>query len=443
MHSDTRGPRQRDGRQEGQRILVTGSRSWDDVDTIRTVLAAWWVTTGGAGVLVSGGCPRGADRIAETLWARWGGQLERHPAQWARHGRSAGYRRNAAMVAAGAIVCVAFIRDNSPGASHCARLAEAATIPTRRYRSTTGRVDVAELGCPECGEPVTGQPPTTDPGTGTGEFSHRDGSPLCCGRVGRAERGPAMNADTVDTRMSTEGAISSPMVAALEGAWSAIAARHPELPPVVIVLGAGSGNGPSLTLGHFAAMRWRVPEPAAVEQNDEPGGESGPVAGQLWAEGFVGGEGLARGPADVLATLLHEAAHALAHVRAIKDTSRQGRWHNAKFKALAEEVGISVEKDPRIGWSPTTLPAQTREVYAEVIAELGSVLRLHRAVEITGSGPKKPATPPCACGCGRTIRVSKTVLAAGPILCGVCGTAFTPPASDDDSDTGSETEQDR
>lgn len=53
-----------------------------------------------------------------------------------------------------------------------------------------------------------------------------------------------------------------------------------------------------------------------------------------WAEVFVGGEGLARGPADVLATLLHEAAHALAHVRGIQDTSRQGRWHNAQFKAL-------------------------------------------------------------------------------------------------------------
>jgi hypothetical protein len=52
----------------------------------------------------------------------------------------------------------------------------------------------------------------------------------------------------------------------------------------------------------------------------------------------------------------------LAHVRGIKDTSRQGRWHNARFKALAEELGIEVTKDPRIGWSPTNLPAETRAV---------------------------------------------------------------------------------
>jgi hypothetical protein len=72
-------------------------------------------------------------------------------------------------------------------------------------------------------------------------------------------------------------------------------------------------------------------------------------------EVFVGGEGLARGPADVLGTLLHEAAHALAHVRGIKDTSRQGRWHNARFKALAEEIGIQVTRDASIGWSPLHL----------------------------------------------------------------------------------------
>jgi len=233
-------------------------------------------------------------------------------------------------------------------------------------------------------------------------------------------------AAVVDARVSTgledeDGRFGSPMVAALEAAWAAIRERNPEVPAVVLLLGAGSIGAPagSLRLGHFAAMRWH---------GDEVAGQA-----QQLPEVFVGGEGLKRGPVDVLGTLLHEAAHALAHVREIKDTSRQGRWHNARFKALATELGIEVVKDPRIGWSPTTVTPGTREAYAEVIAALGAALRLHRTSEAT-DGPgksKKPGPPACVCDCGRRIRVAKSVLAAGPILCGICGTEFTPEQTDE------------
>jgi hypothetical protein len=246
-----------------------------------------------------------------------------------------------------------------------------------------------------------------------------------------------MTAEAVDMAQSLRGAISSPMVAVLEVAWSAIQAHHPELPEVVIVLGAGSGSGSGLTLGHFAAMRWRAPEPDAdIEQGGGQDYEQTQIeeaaVDHRWAEVFIGGEGLARGPADVLATLLHEAAHALAHVRGIKDTSRQGRWHNARFKAVAEEVGIAVAKDPRLGWSPTTLTTAAHAAYRQVIADLGSVLRLHRAVELSGSGVKKPGPPPCVCGCGRKIRVAPSVLAQGPIVCGICDGDFLPEEPDAD-----------
>ena len=109
----------------------------------------------------------------------------------------------------------------------------------------------------------------------------------------------------------------------------------------MIVLGAGSGGAPAgmLKLGHFAALRR-----TGMTEVDE---QSKPMA-----DVFVGGEGLARGPVEVVGTLLHEAAHALAGVRG-KDTGQQGRWRNAKFKALAEELGIEVTKDSCVGWSPT------------------------------------------------------------------------------------------
>ena len=114
-----------------RRVLVTGSRTWADTAAIRDALAAVWGD--GTGVLVSGACPTGADQLAEQCWTQWGGRVERHPAAWDRHGRGAGFRRNAAMVAAGADVCVAFIRNGSRGASHTAQLAEAAGITTRLH----------------------------------------------------------------------------------------------------------------------------------------------------------------------------------------------------------------------------------------------------------------------------------------------------------------------
>jgi hypothetical protein len=135
-------PPNRAGAGQTRRVLVTGSRTW----TARHVIAGALREHYAPGVvLVSGACPRGADAIAEQLWQSWGGQVERHPADWAT-GRSAGLERNAAMVAAGADVCLAFIRDASPGASHTACLAGLAGIPTHRYTHPAGQNEEAPSG---------------------------------------------------------------------------------------------------------------------------------------------------------------------------------------------------------------------------------------------------------------------------------------------------------
>jgi hypothetical protein len=71
------------------------------------------------------------------VWGAWlNHRVEQHPLPegWWRINRRAGFERNAHMVALGADCCLAFIRAYSGGATHCANLAEAAGIPTFRFR---------------------------------------------------------------------------------------------------------------------------------------------------------------------------------------------------------------------------------------------------------------------------------------------------------------------
>lgn len=116
------------------RILITGSRDWQDEIEIMSAIADVASPPDGW-TLVSGACPNGADAIGEAFAKGLGLTVERHPADWARHGKRAGFVRNAEMVALGADVCLAFIRNSSKGASMTADLAERAGIPTRRFRS--------------------------------------------------------------------------------------------------------------------------------------------------------------------------------------------------------------------------------------------------------------------------------------------------------------------
>jgi hypothetical protein len=207
--------------------------------------------------------------------------------------------------------------------------------------------------------------------------------------------------------------ITPRLTTALDHAWGAIQQHHPDVPAVVITLGAGSRARGPLRLGHFAENRWRRGEESLHEL-------------------FVGGEGLARGAHDVLGTLLHEAAHGAAATRGIQDTSRQGRFHNARYKALAMELGLDVAKTGTIGWSATTVPASTAALYHAELRHLEGALVAYRHPEAgNGRGDRASSNNGLAarCACNRLIRASETVLTAGPITCGLCDTNFEPAAA--------------
>lgn len=198
--------------------------------------------------------------------------------------------------------------------------------------------------------------------------------------------------------------ISPRIVSALDAAWGAIQRSHPDVPQVVITIASGS-SGKRMNYGHFAPGRWQAGEDRLPEM-------------------LIGGEGLARGPRDVLGTLLHEAAHGVASAREIQDTSRQGRFHNTRFKVLAEELGLQIEHDRTIGWSVTSVPDATAKLYRTELRRLEGALVAfrHRDVHLGRPGSNNPL--PVLCGCPRRIRVAAAVLALGPIRCGLCEEEF-------------------
>jgi hypothetical protein len=117
------------------RVLITGSRDWTDQQTVWKALAETLrpIPLDREIVIVHGSCRTGADQMADEWGRGFGATIERHPADWAQHGKSAGPRRNAEMVQLGADLVLAFIRDNSRGASHTAALAEQAGITVRKW----------------------------------------------------------------------------------------------------------------------------------------------------------------------------------------------------------------------------------------------------------------------------------------------------------------------
>jgi hypothetical protein len=191
------------------------------------------------------------------------------------------------------------------------------------------------------------------------------------------------------------------LVAALERAWDEIRAHHPEVPPVVLVFGTGSTRRATRrTLAHFGPSWWwpvhdgepvEPVEPQAPPETIDDDYFMAQLAASAerflrsaqllsWqaaaslSEVLITDDGLSRSVTDVMGTLVHEAAHAIAFQRGIKDASRQGRYHNRRFKAIAEEIGLDVSRDPDWGWAATALSDPTAAAYSNTITQLARAL---------------------------------------------------------------------
>ena len=236
----------------------------------------------------------------------------------------------------------------------------------------------------------------------------------------------------------------------LARAWNAIRARHHDVPPVVLVLVIGSRSSRLATrcrLGHFSPMRWVPPDDqhgstdlqAAVDVVNNAMNDHDLIALQAalqasatallqnalqlssdarasLSEVLITQDGLTNRATEVLATLAHEAAHSVAWQRGISDTSRQGRYHNHRFRTVAEELGLEVQRDSAFGWTQTTLRASTAGAYSGVLGELE--LLVPRVA--SGRGGRRGISA-LGCSCGhRLVRVGRSGFLAEATICSGC-----------------------
>ena len=125
----------------------------------------------------------------------------------------------------------------------------------------------------------------------------------------------------------------------------------------------------------------------------------------------------------------HEAAHSVAWQRAISDTSRQGRYHNHRFRTLAEELGLQVQRDSTFGWTQTNLRASTVVAYSGVFGELEQHVPRAAAAASASQRPRYGIRT-LACQCGhRLVRDGRSGFLAEAMICSGCltdGTRLSP-----------------
>jgi hypothetical protein len=115
--------------------MVTGSRDWADRLTIDRALFAYWYEAGRpSDILLIHGGARGADALAAECWTKQGFETRKYPADWEGLGKRAGIVRNLQMLDKEPEHVLAFIKGNSPGATHAATAAERRGIPVTYYR---------------------------------------------------------------------------------------------------------------------------------------------------------------------------------------------------------------------------------------------------------------------------------------------------------------------
>lgn len=121
---------------------------------------------------------------------------------------------------------------------------------------------------------------------------------------------------------------------------------------------------------------------------------------------------------DTCETLIHEMVHLINLQNGIQDTSRSGMYHNKKFKEVAEQHGLIVEKSSKYGFSITKLSDEAAE-YIQSLDGQGFKLSRTKIPKLKTSSSSSSRKYVCP-NCGTIIRATKEVR----VICSDCNVEF-------------------
>lgn len=219
---------------------------------------------------------------------------------------------------------------------------------------------------------------------------------------------------------------TTPLIIALNKTWQAIQRNHPELGNAMITTGRRRNKNEANRRGEHCKDTWKLD---GIEDKAP--------------EIVIYGERLAEGAEAVLQTLIHEAAHELANLRKLKDTSNRGRYHNRTFVKIAEEMGLegpASSAGPSMGYSDCHITRDTIETYDYEVKELAEACKSFVSPTMVEEKKVKKETIYAYCQCdddGSKVTWTKKLQnryeelgGLYPLMCAVCRQTFVPEGED-------------
>lgn len=189
----------------------------------------------------------------------------------------------------------------------------------------------------------------------------------------------------------------------IEKTFTSIQTHHPEIRPALFSIHNGYSKRER---GHYQENSWRsIKNKSKIDDIT--------IMSNIIKEGAE----------SILEILLHEACHSLATTRNIKDTSRNGRYHNAKFEKIAIELGLKTKKHNTFGYITTNIEEKTKMTYKRQLYRLSIVLQHYQLIPETNKKEKSRLIK-ATCSCERIIRLSHKTYKEGEIICNICNTIF-------------------